>query len=139
MFAKISLILGGVIIIMGGIGYFYFEWSTSKIEELNNQILSLNFANQENLKTIEFLEESMEETQKNNDRLAAAFMESEEANSELRIRLGKVDLERLSASDPEKIKNLINEETIKQLNQLRDLSNPARIRKLLQPEQPDEE
>lgn len=139
MFAKISLILGGVIIIMGGIGYFYFEWSTSKIEELNNQILSLNFANQENLKTIEFLEESMEETQKNNDRLAAAFMESEEANSELRIRLGKVDLERLSASDPEKIKNLINEETIKQLDQLRDLSNPDRIRKLLQPEQPDEE
>lgn len=139
MFAKISLILGGVIIIMGGIGYFYFEWSTSKIDELNNQILTLNFANQENLKTIEFLEESMEETQKNNDRLAAAFMESEEANSELRIRLGKVDLERLSASDPEKIKNLINEETIKQLDQLRDLSNPDRIRKLLQPEQPDEE
>lgn len=112
---KFPIIILLLLSIMGATGYFYYTSTQAKIIQLakdnatieaNN--LQLNQANNQNLNTIDNLQESYQEVQNNFNQLQSEFQVIRSQNNELKIKLSKHELGVLAAAKPKLVEQIIN-------------------------------
>jgi DNA repair exonuclease SbcCD ATPase subunit len=112
---KSWIIIGILIALMSGAAYYYYSTTQSRIQafaektatlEANNQ--RLIEVNQQNLDTIDELNESFAEVARNFEKIQSEFQSIRSQNSELRERLGRHNLGALAAAKPVLVERTIN-------------------------------
>jgi cell division protein FtsB len=101
-----------VILVMGGIGYWYYTDSQATIAALtaNNSKLETAVETQED--AITSLQDSYAAAQEENQRLNNAYTEIRRQNSRLSEKLSDIDLGLLAAEKPDSIERAINNGTV---------------------------
>lgn len=101
-----------VILVMGGIGYWYYQDSQATIAALtaNNSKLETAVETQED--AITSLQDSYAAAQEENQRLNNAYTEIRRQNSRLSEKLSDIDLGLLAAEKPDSIERAINNGTV---------------------------
>jgi TolA-binding protein len=107
----VILLLG---IIGGGVGYYYnttqarlqaFAEKTATLEANNQRLVEVN---QQNINTIDELNDAFDEVQRNFERVQSEFQVIRSQNNELRERLGRHELGALAAAKPSLVERTIN-------------------------------
>lgn len=113
-----SKILIVVIIMMGGIGYWYYNDTQARMEILqkNNATLEANQANLEQAiatqqETMAALQESYEQIAAENKRIQEQYAAIREQNQRLADKLEKIDLEAAAISNAAGIERAVNRGT----------------------------
>lgn len=103
-----------VAMISGG-AYYYYTTTQNRIAMLieNNATLEsnnvqLSVANEENLRTIDGLQQSYQQVEQQFNQLQSEFQVIRLQNNELRERLGRHELDALAAAKPQLVENVIN-------------------------------
>ena len=109
---RLAGLLFVVIMVMGGIGYWYYNDTQERIAILQENNAQLNIAVQTNEETISSLQASYAAIQEENTRINAAYAEIRRQNSRLADRLSDIDLGLLAAEKPDSIERAINRGTI---------------------------
>jgi TolA-binding protein len=114
IFILMSSIAGGV--------YYYYTTTQTRIENLitNNATLSSNVttlmnANDQNIQTIQDLQDSYQQIQEDFSRVEAEFQIIRSQNNELRERLGRHELDALAAARPGLVERTINNASVNAL------------------------
>ena len=108
---RLAGILLVVILVMGGIGYWYYNDTQEKMAILNANNAKLETAVALNEETISSLETSYAASQVENERLNQAYTEIRRQNNVLADKLSDVDLGLLAAQKPESIERVVNRGT----------------------------
>ena len=109
---RLSAILFVVILVMGGIGYWYYTDTQEKISVLttNNAKLETAVATQED--AINSLQESYAAMAAENQRINEAYAEIRRQNNRLSEKLADMDLGLLAQEKPESIERAVNNGTV---------------------------
>lgn len=97
-----------VIIVMGGIGYWYYNDTQTRLAVLTENNAKLESAIALSEETISSLETSYEESRIENQRLNTAYADIRRQNDRLSDKLSNVDLGLLAAEKPALIERAIN-------------------------------
>lgn len=115
---KSWIFIGILITLMSGAAYYYYSSTQSRIATLtaNNATLIANMqtltdANDQNVQTIEDLQESYQRVQEDYSRVQSEFQIIRSQNNELRERLGRHELDALAASRPGLVERTIDNAT----------------------------
>jgi septal ring factor EnvC (AmiA/AmiB activator) len=108
---RLAGILLVVILVMGGIGYWYYTDTQEKMAILNANNAKLETAVALNEETINSLETSYAASQAENERLNQAYAEIRRQNNALADKLSDIDLGLLAAQKPESIERAVNRGT----------------------------
>ena len=108
---KMSAILFVVILVMGGIGYFYYTDTQKTIATLTENNAKLEIAVATNEQTIDSLQADYALMAEENNRLNAAYTEIRRQNSRLADKLADMDLGLLAAEKPDSIERAVNNGT----------------------------
>lgn len=100
-----------VIIVMGGIGYWYYNDTQERLAVLTENNAKLESAIALSEETISSLETSYEESRIENQRLNTAYADIRRQNDRLSDKLSNVDLGLLAAEKPALIERAINSGT----------------------------
>lgn len=126
---KSWLIIAALVSIMGGVAWFYYDSTQTKIETLtkNNAILEGNVqtikdANDQTLKTIDILQEDFVLVQENYSKLEREFQEIRSQRNILSEKFEGSDLGKLASARPETIERIINNASDKSLRCLEILT-----------------
>jgi len=112
---KISAILFVVILVMGGIGYWYYTDTQKTIATLTSNNAKLELAVATNEETINSLQADYALMAQENNRLNEAYSEIRRQNSRLSSKLADMDLGLLAAEKPDSIERAVNNGTINAL------------------------
>ena len=106
---------GLIILVMGGVGAWYYDVTQAKIETLTayNATLTANVdqleaVNAKNIETIDKMEANFEKQREQYTKLQANFSEIRSQNSQLRNRLGKHDIGALAVAKPALVERVLN-------------------------------
>lgn len=112
---KSWIFIGILLAILSSAAYFYYNTTQNRIESLieNNAALQANVntlttANEENVQTIEDLQNSYQKVQEDFSRVQSEFQIVRLQNNELKERLGRHELDALASAKPELVENRIN-------------------------------
>jgi len=108
---RLAGILLVVILVMGGIGYWYYTDTQEKMAILNANNAKLETAVALNEETINSLETSYAASQAENERLNQAYAEIRRQNNVLADKLSDIDLGLLASQKPESIERAVNRGT----------------------------
>ena len=108
---KLAGLLLVVIMVMGGIGYWYYNDTQAKIAILQENNAQLNIAVQTNEQALDSLRENYAQVQAENQRINAAYAEIRRQNNRLADRLSDIDLGLLAAERPDSIERAVNRGT----------------------------
>jgi chromosome segregation ATPase len=100
-----------VIMVMGGIGYWYYNDTQAKIAILQENNAQLNIAVQTNEQALESLQANYLQVQAENQRINAAYAEIRRQNNRLADKLSDIDLGLLAAERPDSIERAVNRGT----------------------------
>ena len=100
-----------VIIVMGGIGYWYYNDTQARMAILQENNAKLETATQLQEAAMESLQADYALAQQENTRLNQAYAEIRRQNSRLSDKLSDIDLGLLAAERPESIERAINSGT----------------------------
>ena len=109
---RLSAILFVVILVMGGIGYWYYTDTQSTIATLTSNNAKLETAVQTQEDAINSLQESYAAMAAENQRINEAYAEIRRQNSRLSSKLADMDLGLLAAEKPESIERAVNNGTV---------------------------
>ena len=110
-FPSVQLIkILSVVAVIGG-AYMYFKYSQDRIEELNREITTYQFASKVANKTIDELNENNKKQKFMLNKLQVKLKDSEIDNDRLKKMLRKHDLTKLSLKKPGMIEKRINDAT----------------------------
>ena len=116
------VIIGILVSVMCAAAYVYFTYTQNTINDLveekstlEENLSSLEIANNENLNTIESMNESYAEIRRNFDSLERDFKDISSKNNELLERLSKHDIGALAYSKPNLVENIVNNASSKAL------------------------
>lgn len=112
---KISAILFVVILVMGGIGYWYYTDTQKIIKVLTENNAKLELAVATNEETINSLQADYALMAQENNRLNEAYTEIRRQNNRLSSKLADMDLGLLAAEKPDSIERAINRGTVNAL------------------------
>ena len=112
---KSWIIIGVLITLMSGAAYYYYSTTQERIAALiaNNATLTANVetlttANNQNIQTIDDLQNSYQKVQEDFSRVQSEFQVIRMQNTELRERLGRHELDALAAAKPRLVERTIN-------------------------------
>jgi TolA-binding protein len=112
---KSWIFIGILIAIMSGAAYYYYSTTQKQIAALiaNNATLTANVetlttANNQNIQTIDDLQNSYQKVQEDFSRVQSEFQVIRMQNTELRERLGRHELDALAAAKPRLVERTIN-------------------------------
>lgn len=112
---KSWIIIGVLIALMSGAAYYYYSTTQERIAALiaNNATLISNVqtitnANDQNIQTIDDLQNSYQQVQEDYSRVQSEFQVIRMQNTELRERLGRHELDALAAAKPILVERRIN-------------------------------
>lgn len=108
---RLAGILLVVILVMGGIGYWYYTDTQEKMAILNANNAKLETAVALNEETINSLETSYAASQAENERLNQAYAEIRRQNNVLADKLSDIDLGLLASQKPDAIERAVNRGT----------------------------
>lgn len=108
---RLAGILLVVILVMSGIGYWYYTDTQEKMAILNANNAKLETAVALNEETINSLETSYAASQAENERLNQAYAEIRRQNNVLADKLSDIDLGLLASQKPESIERAVNRGT----------------------------
>lgn len=108
---KIAGLLLVVIIVMSGIGYWYYTDTQKTIQILTENNTKLEIAVQTNEETISSLQNDYAAIQKENERINVAYAEIRRQNDRLSEKLADIDLGLLASQKPESIERAVNRGT----------------------------
>ena len=110
-FPSVQLIkILSVVAVIGG-AYMYFKYSQDRIEELNREITTYQFASKVANETIDELNENNKKQKIMLNKLQVKLKDSEIDNDRLKKMLRKHDLTKLSLKKPGMIEKRINDAT----------------------------
>ena len=110
--------------IVGG-GYFYYTDTQATIAQLRENNAVLTIAVEDNMRTIEAMQEAAERSQALSDELNAKLMESEANRNKLIQVFGKHNLTRLALQKPGLIETRVNNGTKKAFDGIESLTGTA--------------
>jgi len=102
-----------IIVLMGGLGYWYYTDSQKRIKILTENNAKLEVANKTNQETINTLQADSKKFSELNSVLQKQLQESEAYGDELRGKLRKHNLTALSEKKPALVEGKINDATKK--------------------------
>lgn len=112
---KSWIFIGILIAMMSSGAYYYYTTTQNRIAALieNNatlesNVVQLNTANEENLRTIDNLQHSYAQVEQQFNQLQSEFQVIRSQNTELRERLGRHELDALAAAKPQLVERVIN-------------------------------
>jgi len=108
---KLAEILIVIVLIMGGIGYWYYQESQSRIETLKEDSARFEVAAETNQSTIDKMNLQAAKNQRRITELSENLQDAEQYNKELRKILQKHNLTILAEEKPGLIEKRINEAT----------------------------
>lgn len=109
---KLSGILFVVILVMGGIGYWYYNNTQERIATLTANNAKLETATQLQEQAIESLQADYAAAQEENRRINEAYAEIRRQNDRLSNKLADMDLGLLAAERPDSIERAVNRGTV---------------------------
>jgi chromosome segregation ATPase len=111
---------GLIILVMGGVGAWYYDVTQTKIETLTayNATLTANVdkleeVNLKNIDTIAKMESNFERQREQYTQLQESFSKIRSQNNQLKDRLGKHDLGALAAAKPGLVERVVNNASAK--------------------------
>ena len=111
---------GLILIVMGGVGAWYYDTTQTKIETLTayNATLTANVdkleeVNLKNIDTIAKMEANFERQREQYTKLQENFSKIRSQNNQLKDRLGKHDLGALAAAKPALVERVVNNASAK--------------------------
>jgi regulator of replication initiation timing len=112
---KYWIIIGVLIALISGAGYYYYSTTQDRISALiaDNATLVANVqtitdANAQNVQTIDDLQSSYQKVQEDFSRVQSEFQIIRMQNTELRERLGRHEIDALAAAKPLLVERTIN-------------------------------
>jgi septal ring factor EnvC (AmiA/AmiB activator) len=108
---KISGILFAMVLVMGGIGYWYYTTTQETIATLTANNAKLETAVALNEEAINSLQADYAAVQEENTRINAAYAEIRRQNDRLADRLSDIDLGLLASQKPDSIERAVNRGT----------------------------
>jgi multidrug efflux pump subunit AcrA (membrane-fusion protein) len=109
---KLAGLLLVVIMVMGGIGYWYYNDTQARMAILQENNAQLSVAVATNEETIASLQADYARAQEETQRINAAYTEIRRQNSRLSDRLSEIDLSLLAAEKPDSIERAVNRGTV---------------------------
>jgi hypothetical protein len=109
---KLAGMLFVVILVMSGIGYWYYTDTQERMAILQQNNAQLNIAVQTNEQALESLQADYAAIQAENVRINAAYADIRRQNSRLADRLSDIDLGLLAAEKPDSIERAVNRGTV---------------------------
>jgi chromosome segregation ATPase len=109
---KLAGLLLVVIMVMGGIGYWYYNDTQARMAILQENNAQLSVAVATNEETIASLQADYARAQEETQRINAAYTEIRRQNSRLSNRLSEIDLSLLAAEKPDSIERAVNRGTV---------------------------
>lgn len=109
---RLAGILLVVILVMGGIGYWYYNDTQAKIAVLVENNAKLETAVAISEETIGALQTNYAASQAENERLNQAYADIRRQNDRLADRLSDIDLGLLASEKPESIERAVNRGTL---------------------------
>ena len=109
---KLSGILFVVILVMGGIGFWYYNNTQERIATLTANNAKLETATQLQEQAIESLQADYAAAQEENRRINEAYAEIRRQNDRLSDKLADMDLGLLAAERPDSIERAVNNGTV---------------------------
>ena len=109
---RLSAILFVVILVTGGIGYWYYTDTQSTIATLTSNNAQLEIAIKTNEQALESLQEDYAAAQAETQRINAEYAEIRRQNDRLARRLSEVDLGSLASERPDSVERIINRGTV---------------------------
>lgn len=109
---RLSAILFVVILVTGGIGYWYYTDTQSTIATLTSNNAQLEIAIKTNEQALESLQEDYAAAQAETQRINAEYAEIRRQNDRLARRLSEVDLGLLASERPDSVERIINRGTV---------------------------
>ncbi len=108
---RLSAVLFVVILVMGGIGYWYYTDTQKTITILTENNAKLEVAVATNEQAIASLQADYAAVQAENTRINAAYADIRRQNSRLSVRLSDIDLGLLAVEKPESMERAVNNGT----------------------------
>jgi septal ring factor EnvC (AmiA/AmiB activator) len=108
---KLAGLLLVVIMVMSGIGYWYYTDTQKTIQILTENNAKLEIAVATNEETINSLQADYAAIQEENNRINQAYAEIRRQNNRLSSKLADIDLGLLAAEKPESIERAVNKGT----------------------------
>jgi chromosome segregation ATPase len=109
---KLTGILFVVILAMGGIGYWYYNDTQSRMAILQENNAKLEIAVQTNEQALESLQADYAASQRELTRINEAYAEIRRQNNRLSDKLADIDLGLLAAEKPDSIERAVNRGTV---------------------------
>ena len=119
---KLAIALLLVIFTIGGIGYWYYNDTQSRLEVLRENNAQLESANRTNTETINRMVQDNLKLQAANEELAKAKQAAEERVSKLKGLFAKIQLEKEALDNAAKTEEKINNGTKKVFERFRQLT-----------------
>lgn len=104
------------------IGYWYFNYSQTKIAALESDKAKLTVAVDVQKKTIDSLQKFMSKQAQNLTDLQKELADAESERAKLAAKLAKHDLEELARKKPGLIENIINQASNKEIQDLENMT-----------------
>ena len=114
-----------VIVILGGVGYgalWYYNDTQERIATLRDNNAKLEVANKSKEKALNTIRSDIEKQNKLNKELSGKLQKAEEGQDNLRAKLQKHDLKRLSLKKPAWVEKILNDGTKKVFNDLESIT-----------------
>jgi len=109
---RLSAILFVVILVMGGIGYWYYNDTQATISTLTENNAKLGMAVETQEAAIESLQQDYASMAAENQRINEAYAEIRRQNNRLSSKLADMDIGLLAAEKPDSIERAINRGTV---------------------------
>ena len=109
---RLSAILFVVILVMGGIGYWYYNDTQATISTLTENNAKLGMAVETQEAAIESLQQDYAAMAAENQRINEAYAEIRRQNNRLSSKLADMDIGLLAAEQPDSIERAINRGTV---------------------------
>ncbi len=114
-----------VIVILGGVGYgalWYYNDTQERLATLRDNNAKLEVANKSKEKALNTIRSDIEKQNKLNKELSSKLQKAEEGQDNLRAKLQKHDLKRLSLKKPAWVEKILNDGTKKVFNDLESIT-----------------
>lgn len=109
---RLSAILFVVILVMGGIGYWYYNDTQATISTLTENNAKLGMAVETQEAAIESLQQDYAAMAAENQRINEAYAEIRRQNNRLSSKLADMDIGLLAAEKPDSIERAVNRGTV---------------------------
>jgi len=109
---RLSAILFVIILVMGGIGYWYYNDTQATISTLTENNAKLGMAVETQEVAIESLQQDYASMAAENQRINEAYADIRRQNNRLSEKLSDIDLGLLAAEKPDSIERAVNRGTV---------------------------